>query len=309
MKRFGAAIAAVALVSAACGTADSDDDLAVVATTSILGDIAAAVVGDDAVVEVLTPLGADPHDYQPSSRQVATVNGADLVIATGLGLEEGLIDVLEAAEDDGVPVLWIGPQVDPLPFEGHHDDDHDDDVDSEDHEGLDPHFWLDPERAAQAADLIATALETERAGSGWTDRAAAYAAELAVLDAEIREALAVVPPESRRLVTNHDALGYFATRYDFEVVGVVIPGGSTLADPSSADLAALVATIEASGVGAIFAETIESDSLANAVASEVDRPIDIVELFTGSLGPPGSGAETLVEMLRTNATRIAEALS
>lgn len=311
--RLGGAFVALGLMATACSTAETEsEDLTIIATTSILGDIAAEVVGDAADIEVLTPLGVDPHDYRPSSRQIAALNTADLVIATGLGLEEGLIDVLEAAEEDGVRVLWIGPQVDPLPFAGH-DEQHPEEATTaphtEDRSGLDPHFWLDPVRAGRAADLIGTALETTRPGPGWTERAAAYADELATLDAEIRRVLAGIAEPRRLLVTNHDALGYFADTYGFEVVGVVIPGGSTLADPSSADLAALAATIEASGVTAIFAETIESDALAEAVAAEVDRPIEIVELFTGSLGPPGSGAETLGDMLLTNATRIARALS
>jgi zinc/manganese transport system substrate-binding protein len=105
------------------------------------------------------------------------------------------------------------------------------------------------------------------------------------------------------------AIGYLALRYGFDVVGVVIPGGSTLAEPSSGDLAALVDTIRTEGVQAIFADVSEPSELANAVAAEVERKIAVVDLFTGSLGEEGSGADTLIGMLRTNANRIAEALS
>jgi zinc/manganese transport system substrate-binding protein len=120
--------------------------------------------------------------------------------------------------------------------------------------------------------------------------------------------LDVVPAERRVLVTNHDALGYFADRYGFEVLGTVIPGGATLADPSSADLAELVATIQREEVPAIFAETIEPSVLAETVAAEVGDQVRVVELFTGSLGEEGSGAETLIDALIINARRIAEAL-
>jgi zinc/manganese transport system substrate-binding protein len=114
---------------------------------------------------------------------------------------------------------------------------------------------------------------------------------------------------NRLLVTNHDALGYFADRYDFEIVGVVIPGGSTLADPSSAELAALVETLLETDVPAIFAETSSPAQLAETVAAEAGNDVEVVELHTGSLGEPGSGADTLIGMLRTNATRIRDALT
>jgi len=110
------------------------------------------------------------------------------------------------------------------------------------------------------------------------------------------------------MVTNHEAFGYFADRYGFEIIGVVIPGGSTLAEPSSADLGDLVEVMEQSGTGAIFAETTQPTSLAEAVAAELGGEVEVVELFTESLGRPGSGAETLQEMLVTNAGRISEAL-
>jgi zinc/manganese transport system substrate-binding protein len=110
------------------------------------------------------------------------------------------------------------------------------------------------------------------------------------------------------MVTNHEAFGYFADRYGFEILGVVIPGGSTLAQPSSAELAGLVEVMEQSGTRAIFAETTEPTTLADAVAAELGDDVEVVELFTESLGGPGSGAETLAAMLLTNAGRISEAL-
>lgn len=310
--------AAVALTLAAfsmagCGDAPAEaPQVRVVATTTILGDVARNVVGDSAEIEVLIPLGADPHAYQASSRQASSLAGADLVVANGLGLEEGLADVLESAADDGARVLWVGEHLDPLPFASDHDPeeaDHDDEESDHEHGNLDPHVWLDPLRMAEAARLIAAQLEAAVPGHGWADRAEAYAAELTALDGEIQTILDGVPPEARKLVTNHHALGYFADRYGFEMVGTVIPGGSTQADPSSAELAALVATIEREGVRAIFGETTDPSALADAVAAELGEDIAVVNLYTGSLGEPGSGAETLIDMLRTNAGLIAGALS
>ena len=136
-----------------------------------------------------------------------------------------------------------------------------------------------------------------------------YADELRSLDEEIIEELASISDENRKMVTNHEAFGYFADRYDFEVVGTVIPGGSTLADPSSAELAGLVEIMTDEEINVIFAETVEPAALAEAVAEEIGEDVEVVTLFTESLGEDGSGGETYIDMLRTNAARIVDALS
>jgi zinc/manganese transport system substrate-binding protein len=279
-----------AILVAACAESDgsetdarSTDELTVIATTTIWGDVAAEVVGDQGVVEVLMPIGADPHDYQASSRQIASLAESDLVIANGLGLEESLDDALEGLEADGVRVLEIGPLVDPLPFgvttasdaatcdpeaahAGHdeeashaaeedadHDEDegdrHGDEADGHDHEdACDPHVWLDPIRVAAAADAIASALREIEPEGDWMANADGYAARLEWLHADSTAKLSAIPESSRVLVTNHDALGYFADRYGFEIVGTVIPGGTTLGEPSSRELAELVETMKEYGV-------------------------------------------------------------
>lgn len=295
--RSVAALLVTALVTAGCGSTAEPQGTGVhvIATTSIWADVATAIVGDDGVVETLVPIGADAHDFQPSPRQVADLGNADLVIANGLGLEAGFADVLESAAADGANVLEIAPAVNPLPFPGHATD-------------LDPHVWFDPGRVALAADLIADGLAEVDDSVDWEARSEAYVAELAATQDEMERVLATVPAESRKLVTNHESLGYFAETFGFEVVGVVITGGSTLGEPSSAELAELVATIESLRVTAIFAETSDSTALAEAVADEVGEEVVVVELYTESLGEPGSGAETLTGMLLTNSRRIADAL-
>lgn len=311
----------------ASGSVVPTERLLVVATTTILGDLLSNLLGSDADLVVLLPVGADPHDYRASAAQVSLLHDADLVVANGIGLEEGIIDVLEAAESDGINLLEVGDLLDPLPFaagdhdedgddEGDHDEDGDDDGDEGDHDedeehahsGGDPHFWLDPLRVARAVELIAQELAAVDDSIDWAGRADAYVSEIKDLHAEIETILAVIPPDDRKLVSNHDALGYFAARYGFEVVDTVIRGGATLADPSSAELAALVETIREQGVRSIFAETIESTVLAEALAAEVGSNVVVVELYTGSLGEPGSEADTLIGMLRVNARRIADAL-
>lgn len=294
------------LVATACSEAIADDRPLVVVTTNLLGDVVRNVAGDDARVEVLMPLGVDPHDFEPSSRQASLVAEADLVVANGLGLEEGLEDVIDAARGDGALVLEVAELVDPLRFA---EQDAGDDGGEDEPGDLDPHVWMDPIRMAQAARLIADRLADIDSSVDWEARAETYAAQLEAAHERIDALLSAVPSDRRLLVTNHEALGYFASRYGFEVVGVVIPGGSTLAEPGSEELAALVALIDELNIRAVFAESTEPSTLARAIADEADHPVTVVTLRTESLGEPGSPAGTLIGMLEENARLIADALS
>jgi len=295
MRRLIPLVVAGAILTAACaGNGGPDDGLTIVTTTSILGDVAAHIVGAHGSVEVLVPTGADPHDYQPSAREIAALQRADLVIAIGLGLEEGLVAALDAAAGDGVRVLETAPALDPLPFAGSSD--------------LDPHVWMDPLRMGTAARLIADELTAVAPSPDWAEAAEAYAADLMEAHTSIQALVEAIPEERRTLVTNHDSLGYFADRYGFTVAGVVIPGGSTLAEPSSSGLTRVVAVIDELGLPAIFAETASPAQLAAAVAAEAEHDVAVVELFIGSLGAPGTGAESLIGMLVTDAERISAAL-
>lgn len=303
---------ALGLLVVGCGTSDTSDSdaLEIVATTSIWGDVVGEIAGDDASVEVLIPVGADTHDYQPTSQDVALLQEADLVIANGLGLEGGLSDVLESATEDGANILELAPELDPLTFGTHGGHEEDGDVnDGEEHGSLDPHVWFDPIRVDHAAQLIAHRLAEVDNSVAWEERADEYSEALLQTDEEISRVLDSVPAARRKLVTNHDALGYFANRYGFQVIAAVIPGGSTLADPSSAEMAALVEEMRSEGVSTIFAETSQPTRLAEAVAAEVGDEVSVVELYTESLGEPGSEAGTLIGMLLTNARRIGTALS
>jgi zinc/manganese transport system substrate-binding protein len=139
------------------------------------------------------------------------------------------------------------------------------------------------------------------------DRVTAYLHDLEALDAEVEAILATVPPAQRTLVTNHEVFGYFADRYGFDVLGAVIPGGTTLAEPSGADLAALAQLVEDAGVRAIFAETSAPTRLADALAAE-GADVEVVEVYSESLGEAGTDGATYLGMVRANAERIAAAL-
>ena len=306
--------AALALLSvvAGCGNdsaATSSGRPTVVATTPVIGDVVASTLGDAADVVVLMPRGADPHAFEPSARQLGELRDADLVVSNGLGLESGLADALRAAESDGVPVVELAPELDPIGFAPEHDHG-EDGADHEDGD-LDPHVWFDPSRMAAAPTLIADAfVDAVPDADESSVRAGAddYSAELLALDAEVEEVLSGVPDDRRVLVTNHDTFGYFADRYGFEVLGVVLPGGDTLAAPSAAALDALAEEIEHHGVPVVFADEGVSSDLADALASEVGTDVEVVALFTDTLGDPGSPSGTYVDLMRTNAERIAEAL-
>lgn len=303
--RTAIVVVSIVLVGAACSssTAPEVDGVTVVATTTMLGDIARNIVGDDGTVTVLLPIGVDAHDFQPTSAQVAAIYEADLVIANGLGLEVGLEDVLEAAASDGANIVEVAELVNPLTF----GDRTPCGVDTDG--ACDPHVWLDPARDAAIALIVGDQLEAIDSSVDWQDRSIRYADQLREADLAITRTLSAVPDGSRFLVTNHDFLGYLADRYGFEVVGNVYPGGSTLSDPSSSELARLVATVNEMGVSAIFAEVGESTGLAEAIADEADHPVEVIPLYAGSIGESGSGADSLIGMLMVNAERIADGLS
>lgn len=306
MRRLVSAALIALAVTASCSDASEpappDDRPLIVATTSILGDVVRGAFGGSVAVETLIPAALDPHSFRPSPQHAARLREASLVVANGLGLEGAFLDVLSSARDDGVSVLFVGDLID-SPRRG--------DAFGDTGAGTsDPHFWLDPRLMAQVLEHLGDELARvapDRAGT-WRDAAASYGVSLLELDAEIRELLSPIPQASRKLITNHDALGYFADAYGFTIVGTVIPGGTTVAEPSASDLADLVEIIRREQISAIFADTTRPARLAEVVAQETGRPIEVVELYTGSLGEPGSGADTYPGYLITNATLIAQAL-
>ena len=328
-------VAAASLLAACSGESSSDaseestgpGSSTIVATTTILGSVAGDIVAcadPAATVTTLMPVGADPHDFAPSSQQVAQIVQADLVIANGLGLEAGLDDALDNARSDGATVLEIAELVDPIPF-GEHADDHSDDhadeaateddhadeaatEDEHEHGSEDPHVWFDMTRMATAAELISAQLATT-GGTAYAECGTEVAERIRAAEAEVRATLESVSADRRILVTDHDALGYLADAYGYEIAGTVIPSGTTLAEPSSADLAELVSVIVAEDVPAIFANSAEPSTLAEAVAAETGRDVQVVSLYVGSLGEPGSGAEDYLSMMATDANLIATALT
>ena len=257
-----------------CATPAGDRPLVVV-TTNILGDVVQNLVGSEAEVLTLMRPNSDPHSFEISAQEAARILGADLIVTNGLGLEEGLQHQLDAAEAAGVPMIAAGAVIDPLPYAAGTGSD-----------TADPHFWTDPLRMIDVVDAVTAAIQADVDGvdpATIEAQAAAYTAELRALDAEMTAAFAAIGPAHRNLVTNHHVFGYLADRFDFTVVGAVIPGGSTLAAPSASDLRSLVDAIDAAGVSTIFAESSQPDRLVQVLADEAGLDVAVVELFTESL--------------------------
>ncbi len=272
----------------------------IVVTTEMLGWLTREVAGDEADVSVLIQ-DVDPHAFEPSARDAESIYGADLIVANGLGLEEGLGDILERAAADGVPTFTA---TDHITVRESDETDHEEDGDEAEHElshaGGDPHLWLDPVAMRDVALALMPVIGA--LGVHTEERGADLATALEALDDEARSTLDVVPDERRRLVSGHESLGYFADRYGFELVGAVVPGLSTQGEVSAGELAALIETIEREGVPAIFTELGTPLPVASAVSEESGATV--VELRVEQLPDDGS----YLTFIRGIATTIAEAL-
>ncbi|MDE0449231.1 MAG: metal ABC transporter substrate-binding protein [Spirochaetaceae bacterium] len=321
------ALAAVPVLFASpAGEHPAGDRVLVVATTNIVGDIVGRVGGELISLSVLMPPGADPHTFQPTPRDAHLLADAAVLFTNGAGLEaEFLGDLISSAEPRMVvdltahlPLIRLGDEHDDHDEDEHDDhdeDEHDHDEDEDDHEGhahhhgeFDPHVWMDPTLVARWADEIAEVLagidpahEAEYAA-----RANELGAELDTLDAWIMDQVEAVPRDRRVIVTDHDVMGYFAQRYGFELLDSVVPGFSTVAEPSARHLAELREVLAEHAVPAIFVGTTVNPQMAESIAA--DLGIAIVPIYTGSLSEAGGPADTYDRFMRTNVERIVTAL-
>jgi ABC-type Zn uptake system ZnuABC Zn-binding protein ZnuA len=289
--------------------------LRVVATTSIIGDVAAQVGGEGIALTTLMGPGQDPHSYEPAARDLTAVAGAHVILINGWDLEQGLAGDL-AQIGRHVPVVPVSAHITPLAWgEGEEEpggQEHKEEDAEHAHGAADPHVWHSVHNVEQWVENLARVfgdLDPARA-EAYAANATAYRAELEALAAYAETALGQIPEERRFLVTNHDALGYFAHEYGLTVLGTVIPSASTLAEPSVSDLAALIEEMEAHRVCALFTETTVSDLLVQTVAAELDGcpEVRVEALYTGAVGPPGSGAESYIGMYRANVDAVVAGL-
>ncbi len=255
----------------------------IVVTYSILGSIVKDLVGDKATVTVSIPNGLDPHEWEPSAKDIEAINKADLVVENGLNLEGGMQKTLQTARDSGVKFFTASDYITVRhvgPGEGIPSGDPDQVIGAPD-----PHFWMDPLAMKSVVSGLATVLKQDL-NIDVSSQAADLENRLDSLNTEIANITTAIPPENRKLVTGHESMGYFAQRYGFKLVGVIIPSLSTEADVSAANLAALKTAIEDNQVKAIFTELGTSPAVAKAISDETG--VKVVELTTHALPPDGS---------------------
>lgn len=297
--------------------------LRVVSTTTIVGDVVANVAGDAVELSVLLPVGADPHVFTPTPQDVAKISQADLIFANGAGLEEFLAALLESAgAKEKTFELSHGVQLlEGIPHAAEHEGEHSHEEQeahkgehsqegehAHEHRAGDPHVWFDPNLVMVWVQNAANVLSEKdpQNASLYQKNAKEYSAQLQELDKWIRGQVESIPQENRQLVTDHLAFGYFAKQYGFRQVGAILPGFSTLSQPSAQELAALEDAIRQLGVRAIFVGTTVNPSLAQRVSE--DTGVKLVFLYTGSLSEKGGPADTYLNFMRYNVNAIVEAL-
>jgi zinc/manganese transport system substrate-binding protein len=255
----------------------------IVVTYSILGSVVKDLIGDQAIVTVSVPNGQDPHDWEPSAKDIEAINKANLVVQNGLGLEGGLEKTLGLAQSNGVKfftatdhitIRYVGqgegiPSGDPDQALG----------------AADPHFWMDPEAMKSVVGALSIELKNDF-NLDVSSQALVLENRLDTLNKDVLDRVSAIPGGNRKLVTGHESMGYFAQRYGFKLVGVIIPSLSSQAEVSAADLAALKTTIQNNQVKAIFTELGTSPAVAKTIGDETG--VKVVELATHVLPSDGS---------------------
>jgi zinc/manganese transport system substrate-binding protein len=306
-KRVAFAAGIFLLVFTACKVAPASAPpggrLRVVATFSVLGEFVARVAGDRADVRVLAPAGSDAHEYEPAPSDAARVADADVLFEVGLGFESWL-DALYASSDSRAKRVVTTAGIALRQAQEHAADAHDD------HGEHDPHVWQDVRNAiAMVRSIEAALIVADPAyAADYRTNATQYVAELEALDAEIVSAMQAIPADERRIVTSHDALGYFGARYGLVIVGNVIDSISTEAgEPSAQEIAALIDAIRAERVRAIFPESMSNPQLVERVAREAGVRVG-APLFTDALSEAGGPHASYAKAMRANLDAIAEAV-
>jgi ABC-type Zn uptake system ZnuABC Zn-binding protein ZnuA len=287
----------VALAVVACSTSAGpsgldglDGSLQVVATTTVFADIVANVGGDRVTVRSIIPAGVGPEDYEPKPDDARAIDGADLIVSNGVGLDDFLDGLVEANGNDA-PRLVLGDGIPTITVDG---------VEN-------PHFWLDPTLVTgyYLPAIEATLSDIDPSGAvTYQANAAAYAAAIETMDTELKSEADALPAANRKVVTFHDAFPYFARHFGFELIGVIL--GSPGQEPSAGELAKLVDAVRAAGVKAVFSEAQFSPALAETLAREAGITKTVTTLYNDALGP--EPADTYLGMMRWNMAKIVEAL-
>jgi len=281
----GLSVAAILLGACSSGELAKTDVAikpTIVVTYSVLGDIVEQLVGDLATVIVVIPDGQDPHEFQPSAKDIETLNNASIVVSNGLDFEEGLLDPLATAANLGIPEFRLGDNVTTRVLDG----------------GADPHLWLSPAKFLEAIPALTAAIE-QATGLDLADQSLAITSQLTEIDAQVASVLSEI---TCKLVSGHDEMGYFADRYGCAVIGAIIPSFSTTSEASAGELAKLKDQIAQHNGKAIFTGLGSPQEVANQLANETG--VKAVSLSTHYL----NGAANYREFMLHLAQQIADAL-
>ena len=295
-------LSSAAMLLAISGAAQAQDKLPVVATFSILGDLVQNVGGDRIEVTTLVGPDGDAHVFQPTPQDAQAIAAAKVVFMNGLSFEGWMDRLIEAAEYEGAVVV-VSENVTPRTFD---DDAHDAGQETEDH-GSDPHAWQNVANAKIYVANIEAALATvdPEGAETYAANAAAYTAQLADVDAEVKAAIAAIPEGRREIVTSHDAFGYFGAAYGMTFKAP--EGLSTEAEVSAADVATLITQISNDDIPAVFMENISDPRLLEQIVSETGASVGGT-LFSDALSPADGPASTYVDMMRHNAATLKDTL-
>jgi len=276
-----ALLASASLVSCAPETTAAKPAVAV--TYGILGSIVSDLVGPAIAVKVILPNGADVHEWEPSPKDIETLQHAAIIVRNGLDLEGGFAKALDQAAAAGVPTFTASDHIavrTVKPGQGLPDDDPDQQAGAKD-----PHLWMDPLRMKAVELALADELKT-RLHLDVSARAADLAGRLDALDARIKTKVASLPAEKRKLVTGHESLGYYAEAYGLTLVGAIVPSLTDQAEVSAADMSALKKTIQNTRIGVIFTELGTPPKVAQVLGTELH--LKVVEITTHTLPEGGS---------------------
>ncbi len=282
-------------VAALPAAARADAPVAVVASFSVLGDIVRQVGGDAVTVRTLVPTDADAHTYQPRPSDLLAIRAAQVVVTNGLGID-GWMDRLVESAAGGATTVVAAAKVTPRPMTEHGN------------AITDPHAWQDPRNGVLYARAVAAGLAASdpRRAALFHDRGEAFAAAIGETDAWIERTLASIPPDKRKIITSHDAFGYFGARYHVDFHGV--QGISTEGEPSARDIARLAAQIRREHIRAVFVENMTDPRIARALAREAGAVVGDT-VYSDALSAPRGPAASYLEMFRHNVPLFAHAMA
>ena len=312
-RRAAALVVAIALTVGACGGSSASTSptngsgYVVLATTSVFADIAKLALGDTVTIDTIVPAGVDVHTFEPSPADAEKLADADLILMNGLGLDEWVLTLLEGAGKTEADVLELGEDLVGFEYIEGAEEEHEagteeeSETDEHGHGGTDPHIWLDPAGAQLYMERIAKRVSDDRADLA--DRIALAFGEgvdqLTALKNDIAAKYAAIPAEKRKIVTFHDAFGYYARAYGITIVGVAVEAPGQ--DPSAQEIAALIEAIRAAGVTSIFSEVQFPSKVLDQIAAETGAVV-LEDLYSDALGE--APADTYVGAMQKNAEAI-----